>query len=128
MTFLKMTLFRALLAFWIVAPSAQAQELASLQPIKASAHVYYVQGMSGVASEENQGFNSNAGFVVTKEGVVVFDALGTPVLGEKLIAAIRKITDQPIKRVIVSHFHADHVYGLQAFKAIGAEIWAHRRG
>jgi glyoxylase-like metal-dependent hydrolase (beta-lactamase superfamily II) len=128
MTFLKMTLFRALLAFWIVAPSSQAQELASLQPIKASAHVYYVQGMSGVASEENQGFNSNAGFVVTKEGVVVFDALGTPVLGEKLIAAIRKITDQPIKRVIVSHFHADHVYGLQAFKAIGAEIWAHRRG
>ena len=44
-----------------------------------------------------------------------------------MIAAIRKVTPQPIKRVIVSHYHADHIYGLQAFKAAGAEIWAHRK-
>jgi glyoxylase-like metal-dependent hydrolase (beta-lactamase superfamily II) len=36
------------------------------------------------------------------------------------------VTQQPIKRVIVSHYHADHFYGLQVFKAQGAEIWAHR--
>jgi glyoxylase-like metal-dependent hydrolase (beta-lactamase superfamily II) len=71
---------------------------------------------------------SNAGFVVTPAGVVVFDTLGSPPLGEELIRRIRKITRQPIKRVIVSHFHADHGYGLQAFKAIGAEVWAHRDG
>jgi glyoxylase-like metal-dependent hydrolase (beta-lactamase superfamily II) len=70
---------------------------------------------------------SNAGFVVTGDGVVVFDALGTPVLGRAMIAAIRKVTAQPIRRVIVSHYHADHIYGLQAFKAQGAEIWAHRK-
>jgi glyoxylase-like metal-dependent hydrolase (beta-lactamase superfamily II) len=69
---------------------------------------------------------SNAGFVVTREGVVVFDALASPPLAKKLIGLIREITDQPISHVIVSHYHADHFYGLQEFKALGATIWAHR--
>lgn len=99
-----------------------------LKPVKISTHSYYVQGMSGAASAENQGFMSNAGFVVTDAGVIVFDALGTPALANKLVAAIAKITTQPIKRVIISHYHADHIYGLQVFKALGAEIWAHTAG
>jgi glyoxylase-like metal-dependent hydrolase (beta-lactamase superfamily II) len=94
-------------------------------PIQISPHAYYVQGMSGEVSHDNQGFNSNAGFVVTDEGVVVFDALGTPALGDALVRAIRSVTDKPIRRVIVSHYHADHFYGLQALKAQGAEVWAH---
>jgi len=57
---------------------------------------------------------------------VVIDALGTPALGEALVRAIRRITPQPIKRVIVTHYHADHFYGLAALKAAGAEVWAHR--
>lgn len=99
-----------------------------MTPIKVSQHVYYVQGLSGAASSANQGFMSNAGFVVTNAGVVVFDTLGTPALAEKLIATIKMITNQPIKLVIISHYHADHYYGTQAFKAIGAEIWAHKSG
>ena len=99
-----------------------------LSAIAVSPHVYYFQGEAGMASASNQGFMSNAGFVVTDEGVVVFDSLGSPVLGAAMITAIRKVTPVPIKRVIVSHFHADHIYGLQAFKAIGAEIWAHQNG
>jgi glyoxylase-like metal-dependent hydrolase (beta-lactamase superfamily II) len=89
-------------------------------------HSYFVQGLPGAASSENQGFMSNAGFVVTRDGVVVFDALASPPLAEKLLGLIRTITRQPIRRVIVSHYHADHFYGLQVFKAAGAEIWAHR--
>jgi len=99
-----------------------------VKPVKVGAHSYYVQGLPGAASSANQGFMSNAGFVVTPEGVVVFDSLGTPPLAEALITKIRKITQAPIKRVIVSHYHADHVYGLQVFKAAGAEIWAHEGG
>jgi glyoxylase-like metal-dependent hydrolase (beta-lactamase superfamily II) len=99
-----------------------------VKPIRVSAHVYYVEGDTGLASQENQGFNANAGFVVTNAGVIVFDALGTPALGQKLIEVIRSVTTQPIKRVIISHFHADHIYGLQAFKDIGAEVWGHRFG
>jgi len=78
--------------------------------------VYYILGESGVPGKDNEGHTSNAGFVVTKEGVVVFDSLGTPALGYRMIERIKEITDQPIKKVIVSHYHADHIYGLQAFK------------
>ena len=81
-----------------------------------------------MATRENRGFMSNAGFVVTPDGVVVFDALATPALAHSMIAAIRKLTSQPIRRVIVSHYHADHVYGLQVFKAAGADIWARIEG
>ena len=103
---------------------AVAQDLV-LQPVRVGAHSWAVIGDSGMATAANRGFNSNAGFVVTPDGVVVFDTLGTPALGEALIAAIRRVTAQPIRRVVVSHYHADHYYGAQAFRAAGAEIWAH---
>ena len=90
---------------------------------KVSEHVYYVEGLPGIATD-NEGFISNAGFIVTSDGVVVFDSLGTPSLADKLVTKIKTITDQPIKKVIVSHFHADHIYGLQVFEELGAEIIA----
>ena len=99
-----------------------------LVPRKVAPDIYLFQGKAGVATRENQGFNSNAGFVVTREGVVVIDALGTPALGRAMIAAIRKVTRQPIRRVLITHYHADHFYGLQAFKDIGADVWAHHAG
>ena len=46
----------------------------------------------------------------------MFDALGTPSLGWNLLQAIRKVTDLPVRYNVVSHYHADHIYGLQAFK------------
>jgi len=79
------------------------------------APAYYVIGKSEVPDSENEGHTSNAGFVVTDEGVVVFDALGTPALGYRLIQRIREVTGQPIEKVVISHYHADHIYGLQAF-------------
>jgi glyoxylase-like metal-dependent hydrolase (beta-lactamase superfamily II) len=88
-----------------------------------SPHVYFVQGRAGIATD-NAGFISNAGFVVTPDGVVVFDALGTPSLAAKLLGEIRRITTAPIRTVVVSHYHADHIYGLQVFKDQGAQIIA----
>jgi glyoxylase-like metal-dependent hydrolase (beta-lactamase superfamily II) len=114
------------LALFSIAQSSSAE--VAMTPIKVSAHCYYVLGEAGAASSANEGFMSNAGFVVTDAGVVVFDSLGTPVLGKKLVAAIRKVTNKPIKRMIVSHYHADHIYGLQVFKDMGVEIWAHTLG
>ena len=104
---------------------AESAALPVLVPQKVAPDVYLIQGNAGVASQQNRGFNSNAGFVVTRDGVVVIDALGTPMLGEAMVAAIGKITDKPIRKVIVTHYHADHFYGLQAFKKAGAEVWAH---
>ena len=78
--------------------------------------IYYSTGNPGVPGKDNEGNNSNAGFVVTSDGVVVFDALGTPSHGWALLQQIRKVTDAKIRYVVASHYHADHIYGLQAFK------------
>ncbi len=90
--------------------------------------IWFVQGEAAMGSAANRNFISNAGFVVTDAGVVVIDALGSPALADELIAEIRRVTPQPIRFVIVTHYHADHIYGLQAFKAAGATIVAHRAG
>nr|WP_232020251.1 MBL fold metallo-hydrolase [Sulfuriflexus mobilis] len=93
------------------------------------APVYYVIGLSGVPDSVNEGHTSNAGFVVTNDGVVVFDALGTPALGYRLLQRIREVTDKPVERIVISHYHADHIYGLQAFKehAGAPPVWAQQR-
>jgi glyoxylase-like metal-dependent hydrolase (beta-lactamase superfamily II) len=96
-----------------------------MQLQRLSEHAYFVQGQAGIATD-NEGFVSNAGFVVTDEGVVIFDALGTPSLGNLLLQKIRQVTDKPVVRVIASHYHADHIYGLQVFEEQGAEVWAPR--
>jgi len=91
--------------------------------VQVSPHAYYVQGSSDEPTDNN-GFMSNAGVVVTKQGVVVIDALGTPSLAYLLLSKIRAVTDKPVVKVIVTHYHADHIYGLQVFKDLGAEIIA----
>jgi glyoxylase-like metal-dependent hydrolase (beta-lactamase superfamily II) len=78
-------------------------------------------------STSNRGLNGNAGFVVTPEGVVVIDVLGTPLLGKRMIATIRSVTDQPIRYVIITHNHPDHYYGIVAFQDLpGVTIIAHQ--
>jgi len=90
--------------------------------------IFYSIGSPGIPGKENEGNTSNAGFVVTDDGVVVFDALGTPSLGWALLKEIQKRTDKKIRFVIASHYHADHIYGLQAYKDhTGAEIVAQER-
>lgn len=114
-------------SFLIVQAAAAADKYAptsvDMEVRQVSEHVYYVEGAAGIATD-NEGFISNAGFVITGDGVVIFDSLGTPSLADKLVSKIRQITDQPIRKVIVSHFHADHIYGLQVFEDMGAEISA----
>ena len=116
----------ALLAILAWAATGQAQPAQTLTPIQLSPAVWYVQGLSALGSPANQNFISNAAFIVTTQGVVVIDALGSPALARQLVAAIRQVTPQPISHVIVTHYHADHIYGLQVFKALGAQILAHR--
>ena len=94
-----------------------------MELIKVSEHVYYVQGAPGTATQ-NHGFISNAAAVVTDDGVILLDTLGSPALAELFLQKLKKITDKPVKKVILSHYHADHIYGLQVFKDMGAEIIA----
>lgn len=63
----------------------------------------------------------NTGVVITDEGVLIVDALATPVMARRLIAEIRKVTDKPIRYVVLSHYHAVRVLGASAYKAEGME-------
>jgi glyoxylase-like metal-dependent hydrolase (beta-lactamase superfamily II) len=88
---------------------------------------YFLFGSIATLDKHNRGWNGNAGFVVTGDGVVVIDSLGTPLLGKRLIATIRSITQQPIKYLIITHNHPDHAYGASAFRQLeGITIIAHQ--
>ncbi len=117
---------RRCLAGLALAGSALAQ--AALPPaVQVGPGVWMVQGESALGSAANRNFISNAAFVVTQDRVVVIDALGSPALAAELLAEVRRVTPLPVRHVIVTHYHADHVYGLQALQAAGAEVIAHEQ-
>ena len=119
---------------WIVAAFAGLQAgaaLAAPEPVTAqqvASGAWFVQGEAALGSAANRNFISNAGFIVTPKGVIVIDALGSPTLAEELVAAVRRVTTQPIRYVIVTHYHADHIYGLQVLKGLGVTVIANRAG
>jgi glyoxylase-like metal-dependent hydrolase (beta-lactamase superfamily II) len=73
--------------------------------------------------------NHQAMFVVTKAGVIATDpiAYGRPAGGQAYLDEIKKVTDRPVKYLIYSHHHYDHIAGGKAFKDAGATIIAHKR-
>jgi glyoxylase-like metal-dependent hydrolase (beta-lactamase superfamily II) len=83
--------------------------------------VYAVPGDSGRGVEGR----SNAGFIVTSEGVVVVDALASPAEGARLLASIRGVTSRPIRWLILTHHHPDHHFGAIVFRRLGAKVIAH---
>lgn len=88
---------------------------------------WFLYGNIATVNNNNRGFNGNAGFVVTSDGVVVIDTLGSPRLGERFITTIRSVTEQPIRYVIITHNHPDHAYGTGAFaKLDDVTIIGHR--
>jgi glyoxylase-like metal-dependent hydrolase (beta-lactamase superfamily II) len=85
------------------------------------------RGHIGLAEAENGGDIANIAFVVGERGVAVVDAGGSRALGEAVVAAVRAVTDRPIRLLILTHFHPDHVFGGTALVDAGAEILAHER-
>jgi len=115
-----------LFALVAVAPVHGANDdLPAMELQRFGDHVYVVQGQAGQASSANAGFISNAGAVATGEGLVVFDTLGTPALGAKFRKLIEEASGEKVKVVVVSHYHADHFYGIQSFMGPGIEVVAH---
>ena len=120
------TLIALTMMSWAAAVMAQATIRPT--PVQVAPNSYMVQGLSALGSSANRNFISNAAFVVTKDGVLVIDALGSPALARELLAEIRRITPAPVRYVVLTHYHADHIYGLQVFKEAGATVIAHQAG
>jgi glyoxylase-like metal-dependent hydrolase (beta-lactamase superfamily II) len=101
---------------------AQAQ-----QPARPQIQTTKVDGTDGVYIFRNGGHQ--AMFVVTPDGVIATDpvAYGRPTGGQDYLNEIRKVTDRPVRYVIYSHHHYDHIAGGKAFKDAGATFIAHRR-
>lgn len=87
--------------------------------------VFVHQGRYEVQSAANGGDIANASFVVGSEAVAVIDTSGSAKLGADLRDAIRSVTDKPIKYVINTHMHPDHVFGNAAFKQDNPEFVGH---
>jgi glyoxylase-like metal-dependent hydrolase (beta-lactamase superfamily II) len=101
----------------VLRESDAADEPLQIYPL--NERTWLLFGNVAITDVYNRGWTGNAGFVVTDDGVVVIDALGTPKLGERLIATIKTVTDKPIRYLIVTHNHPDHAYGTVAFKRLG---------
>jgi glyoxylase-like metal-dependent hydrolase (beta-lactamase superfamily II) len=112
----------AALAFAVPFSSLQAQA-----PARPPIATTKVEGTDNVYVFRNG--NHQAMFVVTSAGVIATDpvAYGRPNGGQQYVDEIRKVTSQPIKYLIYSHHHFDHIAGGKAFKEAGATVVAHRR-
>jgi glyoxylase-like metal-dependent hydrolase (beta-lactamase superfamily II) len=110
----------ALLAAALTVPAA------AQQPQRPQIAVTKVDGTDGVYIFRNG--NHQSMFIVTKDGVIATDpvAYGRPTGGQQYVDEIKKVTDKPIKYLIYSHHHFDHIAGGKAFKDAGARVIAHK--
>jgi quinoprotein relay system zinc metallohydrolase 2 len=105
------------------APLAAA--VAPLAVAEIAPGVFVHQGRHELAGAANLGDLANLGFVIGEDAVAVIDAGGSRAVGEALYAAVRAETELPIRWLILTHMHPDHVFGAEVFREAGATVVGH---
>ncbi|MGD9785247.1 MAG: quinoprotein relay system zinc metallohydrolase 2 [Hyphomicrobiaceae bacterium] len=113
---------------WFDAQRAKATPAGETgKAVEVAPGVFVLRGVHGVYAPANHGDISNRGFIVGRDAVAVVDTGGTARLGAKQLATVRAITDRPVRFVINTHMHPDHVLGNVAFRSQGVEFVGHAK-
>jgi quinoprotein relay system zinc metallohydrolase 2 len=87
--------------------------------------VFSFTSVHELMTEANEGAICNLGVVVGADATAVIDSGGSIVEAHELIAAIKRITNKPVRYLINTHMHPDHIFGNAAFRDLGATIVGH---
>lgn len=107
-------------------PAAAETDLAPASVTEVAPGVFVRQGVHALMAPDNGGAIANIGFVIGDQAVAVIDSGGSRRDGLRLRTAIRQRTPLPIRYVINTHVHPDHIFGNSAFESDDPEIIGHR--